>query len=202
MLAFDPARFSCTALGRTLGEYTFFRYYPSEMLHLSVRERSVVIGCMEDIHREAERKEDHFSRRVLSGLITLLLDHCVRFYERQFITRSLTCRSQLAAYEVLLTRWIESGKLRAEGLPSEPFCADSLALSPDYFRSLLQFETGKTHTEYMQAKRVETARQLLSDADSPVSEIASLLGFPSEQCFNRFFKKVTGCLPDEYRHVC
>lgn len=199
LLAFDPARFRCTACGCALGEYAFFHYDPCEMLHLSAGERRIAVGCMADIRRESDRKADTFSCRVLARQIGLLLDHCTRFYERQFITRSLVGRSLLARYESFLARWIGEGNLRTQGLPPEPACAADLGLSTAYFRSLLQFETGLTPTEYVQRKRIETARLLLSEAGLPVCEIASLLGFPSEQCFSRFLKKVTGLSLSEYR---
>lgn len=199
MVAFDPVRFGCTSLGCVVGDYPFFGYYPAEMLHLSASERRTVCCCLEDIRREACLQEDSFSCRVLAHRIGLLLDHCIRFYERQFITRSLFNESLLLRYDRLVIQWIESGKLRTEGFPSESFCAGNLELSSAYFRSLLHFETGNSHAEYMQAKRIETAGRLLSAGDQPVDEIASLLGFASAVCFSRFFKKVTGFRPEEYR---
>lgn len=194
-LAFDPACFRCTGLDRTVGEYAFFRYRPAEMLHLAACEKRIVADCMEDIRREIMRKEDLFSCRVQAQQIRLLLDHCTRMYERQFITREQANRPQLARYEAFVTRWIESGRLCTDGEPSKELCAAETGLSPAYLGSLLQFEKGYDHPECVQILRIETAKRLLDTAGMPVCEVARLLGFPSERCFSRFFKKVTGCLP-------
>lgn len=201
MLAFDPARFRCTALDRAVGEYAFFDYLPREMLHLAACEERIVARCMEDIAREAAFRKDYYSCRLLSQQIRLLLDHCVRMYERQFVTREEDNRRRLAAYGAFVKCWIESGRLQTDGTPSETLCAARAGISPAYLRSLLQFETGCGHARYVEARRIETAKRLLRKADSPVAEIAARLGFPSEGCFSRFFRKITGTPPGEYRRI-
>lgn len=192
-LAFDPVRFRCTGLDRTVGEYAFFRYLPAEMLHLAACETRIVTDCMEDIRRETLRREDLFSCRVQAQQIGLLLDHCARMYERQFITRELAARPLLTRYETFVTRWIESGRLGTDGEPSDELCSAETGLSPAYLGSLLRFEKGYGHAEYVQFLRLETARRLLDKAGRPAAEVARLLGFPSERCFRLFYRKVTGC---------
>lgn len=201
-VAFDPDYLTFTEQTSLMSNYPFFRYYPSEMLHLSASERRVILRCMENIHGEITRREDSLTRRVLSRQVGLLLDQCVRFYERQFITRCDICSRLVSRYATFVTRWIEDGKLPTHGAPSLSGCAELLGLSPAYFVNLLQFGTGKSHEEYVQGMRIEIAKRLVSKECKRPYEIAALLGFPSEKCFSRFFQKFAGCLPEEYSRIC
>lgn len=199
MVAFDPAQFRCTGLDRAMDDYAFFDYLPSEMLHVAACERRIVVACMQDIARESACREDFCSCRLLSQQLRLLLDHCTRMYERQFVTREPFHRPLLARYEAFVTRWIESGRMQSEGAPSAALCAAQAGLSEAYLGSLLQFETGYTHAAFVEQRRLETAKRLLGAADRPVGEIAAQLGFASEACFCRYFRKITGLPPRQYR---
>ena len=91
--------------------------------------------------------------------IELLLDYCVRFYDRQFITRDNVHQGILQRFENLLNDYLASEKPQTLGLPSVAFCADGLNLSPNYFGDLVKKETGKTAMEYIQAKLIDTAKE-------------------------------------------
>ena len=53
----------------------------------------------------------------------------------------------------------------------------------------------------VQQKKAETAAQLLTSTDLPISEIAESLGFISPFYFSNFFKKRTGMTPSTYRNI-
>ena len=53
--------------------------------------------------------------------------------------------------------------------------------------------------QFIQKKKSDTAAQLLTSTDLPVSEIADSLGFNNPFYFSSFFKKRTGRSPLEYR---
>lgn len=86
-----------------------------------------------------------------------------------------------------------------EGLPSVKFCADRLHLSANYFGDLVKKETGRTAREHIQSKLIDVAKERIFDTRRSVSEIAYEMGFCYPQHFTRFFKKVTGLTPKEYR---
>ena len=86
-LCFHPDLIRGTNLGRTIKEYTFFSYEVNEALHLSERERHTFIDCLQNIQEELQHSVDRMSKRLIANHIELLLNYCLRFYERQFITR-------------------------------------------------------------------------------------------------------------------
>lgn len=58
-----------------------------EALHLSLQEQNAVMDCFAKIKGEIQRPIDKHSKRVIVATIELLLSYCIRFYDRQFITR-------------------------------------------------------------------------------------------------------------------
>lgn len=198
-LVFHPDLIRGTSLGQHIREYTFFSYEVNEALHLSERERELVIDCMRKIRHELEHAIDRHSRRLITINIEMLLDYCLRFYERQFITRSHVNRDIVSRFEHLLDDYFADGRAQQEGLPTVKFCAEALFLSPNYFGDLIKKETGKTAQEYIQLKLIETAKDRLLDPARTVGQVAYELGFQYPQHFTRLFKKVTGQTPNEYR---
>ncbi len=130
-----------------------------------------------------------------------MLNHCVRFYDRQFVTRELPNRDLLARFEQLLADYFHSDKPHEIGLPSVQYCAGELCLSPNYFGDLIKKTTGKSAQEYIQNIVVSQVKGQLADTDKSISEIAYDLGFKYPHHLSRLFKKVVGQSPNAYREM-
>lgn len=199
LLTFHPDLLFRTSLKNHIKNYTFFAYHKEEALHLSQRETTKIICCLENIEDELRHPIDTYSSTILSHHIELLLDYCTRYYERQFITRENKNKIIFEKMERFLNQYIDSGKLREGTLPTSELCAENLGLSTAYFNDLIKFETGNTFQEYFQFKRLETARKmLLKGKDTPYS-IACQLGYSNIGYFNLIFKKIMGTSPIEYK---
>ncbi|NCD72075.1 helix-turn-helix domain-containing protein [Mucilaginibacter agri] len=198
-LVFHPDLIHGTSLGKRIHEYSFFGYQSNEALHLSERERNIVLDCFSKIDYELERGVDKHSKRLIVSNIELFLDYSVRFYERQFITRDHVLQGVIERFEKLLNDFFSSGKPQTIGLPSVAYCADELNLSANYFGDLVKKETGKTAQEYIQFKLIDLAKEKIFDGDKTVNQVALELGFKYPQHFSRLFKKRVGKTPQEYR---
>ena len=198
-LCFHPDLIHGTSLGSHIKEYTYFSYQVTEALHLSLKEREIFVDCLEKIRHELEHAIDRMSRRLIATNIELLLDYCLRFYERQFITREHVNSDLLVRFESLLHNYFESGRARIEGLPTVKWCASELCLSPNYFGDLIKKETGKTAQEHIQLKLIAIAKEMVLNPKLSISQVAYELGFQYPQHFTRTFKKVTGMSPNEYK---
>lgn len=198
-LLFHPDLIRGTSLGRIIKEYTFFSYESNEALHLSERERQIIIDCLNKIDHELQQSIDKHSKRLIASNIELLLNYCLRFYDRQFITRSLVNKDILTRFENLLDSYLNSDLAKTLGLPTVKYCADELHLSANYFGDLIKKETGKSPQEYIQFKLIDLAKDRIFDTTKTVSEIAYELGFKHPQHFSRMFKKSTGYTPNEYK---
>lgn len=190
-----------SSLGRHIQDYSFFGYQSNEALHLSERERKIILDCFSKIQYELEHAIDKHSKRLIIANIELFLDYCIRFYDRQFITRDNSHKGIIERFENLLNDFYQSDKPQKIGLPSVAWCAAELHLSANYFGDLVKKETGKTAQEYIQMKVMDAAKEKISDHSKPVGEIAVELGFKYPQHFTRLFKQKTGMSPNEYRHL-
>jgi len=198
-LLFHPDLIRGTSLGQHIKEYTFFSYEVNEALHLSEKERQVVLDCLDKIQFELSHAIDKHSKTLIVTNIELLLNYCIRFYDRQFITRDNVNKDILVRFERLLDDYFQSDKPQTIGLPSVGYCADQLHLSANYLGDLIKKESGKTAQEHLQLKLMDIAKEKVFDTGKSVSEIAYELGFKYPQHFSRLFKKSTGFSPNEYR---
>ena len=198
-LLFHPDFLHRTSLGQKMKQYSFFSYASNEALHLSTEERIILQDYMEKIVRELQHPIDKFSKSLIVSNIEVLLNYCMRFYERQFITREEMNHDALARFERLLDDYLYSGTATREGIPTVKYFADKICLSPNYFGDLVKQETGKTAQEYIQLKMIEIAKDAILDPNLNTKQISDMLGFQYPQHFLRFFKKQAGCTPKEYR---
>lgn len=198
-LIFHPDLIHGTLLGKHIQHYTFFSYQSNEALHLSERERKIVLECFAKIQYELEHAVDKHTSELIISNIELFLKYCVRFYDRQFITRVKVNKGILERFETLLNEYYQSDKPQTIGLPSVAYCANELHLSAGYFGDLIKKETGTTAQEYIQAKVINVAKEKIFDVNKSLSEIAYELGFKYPQHFTRLFKQRVGQLPNEYR---
>ncbi|ADV43501.1 AraC family transcriptional regulator [Bacteroides helcogenes] len=200
-LVFHPDLLRGTPLARMMNSYTFFSYESNEALHLSEQERRIILECLHNIEEELQHSIDKHSKSLIVNNIELLLNYCMRFYDRQFITRSNVNKDILTKFEHILNDYFQSDKPQDIGLPSVQYCAEQLHLSPNYFGDLIKKETGNSPQEHIQLKLIDTAKEKIFDPSKTISEIAYELGFKYPQHFTRLFKKVVGCAPNEYRQT-
>lgn len=198
-LVFHPDLIRGTHLGKHINEYDFFSYDSNEALHVSDAEREIVVECFRKIQYELAHAIDKHSRTLIVSNIELFLNYCVRFYDRQFVTREHINKDVLTGFESLLNEYFQSDKPQILGLPSVTYCAEQLNLSPKYFGDLIKKEAGKTAQEFIQLKLIDTAKEKIFDTKKSISEVAYDLGFKYPAHFSRMFKKRVGYSPNEYR---
>ena len=198
-LTFHPDFIKGTSLGKKIAEYGFFSYDVTEALHISKRERQIVLECFRKIKEELQRNIDKHTVNVIVSNIELLLNYCLRFYDRQFITRAHLNKDILTRFEGLLKKFYESELPKSLGLPTVWYCANELNLSANYFGDLVKKETGKTALEYIQEKVIDLAKERIFDRSKSISEIAFEMGYKYPQHFTRLFRQRVGMSPQEYR---
>lgn len=199
VLIFHPDLIHGTALGKNIHDYKFFSYQMNEALHLSEKERQIVLDCFEKIQFELGQTIDKHSKKLIASNIELFLNYCDRFYDRQFITRDTVNKGILERFEQLINNYFTSDKPQNIGLPSVAYCAEQLNLSANYFGDLIKKESGISAQEYIQSKLIDIAKERIFDMNKSISEIAYELGFRYPQHFTRLFKQKTGMSPVEYR---
>ena len=197
-LVFHPDLLSRTQLGRNISRYEFFDYTSNEALHLSCGEIEIFRGVLDMIAQELHRSIDKHSRELIVSNIELLLNYCLRFYDRQFITREEINHGVVKKFLTLLDEYIND-KAEYEGLPTVAYFADKCFLSTGYFGTLVKTETGRTAKDIINDRVLAKAKELLQSETITITEVSQRIGFEYPQHFVRFFKSLTGKTPSQWR---
>ncbi|MBO4597671.1 MAG: AraC family transcriptional regulator [Bacteroidaceae bacterium] len=199
-LIFHPDFLARTNLGKQMSRYEFFSYTSNEALHLSAAEVEIFRGVLGMIQQELKHAIDKHSRELIVSNIELLLNYCLRFYDRQFITREEINHSVVQKFEQLLKEYIQTSAEK-NGLPTVAYFADKCNLSTGYFGELVKTETGRTAKDFISSRILSAAKEYLSSDLMTVTQISTRLGFEYPQHFVRFFKRYTGMTPSDFKKV-
>lgn len=188
-----------TTLAKKVLHYEFFGYGVHESLFLSQKEEDQMVSILKNIQNEYQSNIDKFSQKIVVAQLELLLNYAERFYERQFITRTISNHEIVSRLESLLTDYFKDESLIEKGLPTVQWVADALHRSPNYLSSLLKSQTGQSTQQHIHDKLISKAKEQLSSTTLSVSEIAYSLGFERHTSFTKLFKSKTQMSPMEFR---
>lgn len=198
-LLFHPDLLHNSNLATKMNTYNFFSYESNEALHLSNKEKVFVAGVIEQIKGEIAQNLDQHSQKLIVSNLELFLNYALRFYDRQFFTRTKVNSDYVTSFEKALNQYFENGQAKIHGIPTAVYFGEQLNLSPNYLSDLLKRETRKGIKEYTDEYLIAKAKILLLNSTISVSELAYELGFDYPQSFTRLFRKKTGHSPKDFR---
>ena len=199
-VVFHPDFLARTSLAKQMLRYGFFSYTSMEALHLSSQEVDIFRNVVEMIRQELSHAIDKHTKELIVSNIELLLNYCLRFYDRQFITREEINHSVVQKFESLLYEYLRNNAAE-QGLPSVSYFADKCCLSTGYFGELVKAETGQNARDFISGHIIAASKELLNDGTLSINQVSNRLGFDYPQHFSRFFKRHTGKTPGEYRKI-
>ena len=196
-LLFHPDFLHGTSLEKEMRSFSFFDYNVNEALHTSSEEFEILASFMRRIKQELEGNRDGMQDAIIVDYISLLLNYCKRFYERQFLTRKIANADTLQRFHAVLEAYYTQENPFQSGLPTVAYCADQLCMSAGYLGDLVRRHTGDTAINYIHRFILQKAKSLLS-AGKTITEVAYDLGFAYPQHLSRLFKKKEGISPSQY----
>lgn len=154
VLMFHRDLLAGTPLQALMSKYSFFDYSTNEALFPTSREKTLLVDIFGKIADELHPfwGEDEFrknkmddnllcskiDREVVVDYIKLVLDICLRAYDRQFESLPAINNDILARFEKLCEAYYESDLPRKEGLLTVQYCADKLCYSVNYLSDLIR----------------------------------------------------------------
>lgn len=188
-----------TPLAKKIKQYEFFNYATNEALFVSENEKEIIDQIIQNIKQESLRSIDKFTHEIMIAQLEAILAYSDRFYQRQFVTRSMANHQILDKLNDLLNEYFDRNTIRKNGLPTVAYVAEQLNISSHYLSGVLRSVTGLNTQQHIHLKLIEKAKELLSTTHLTVSEIAYILGFEQMQSFSKLFKAKTNVSPLEFR---
>lgn len=138
-----------------------------------------------------EKKPDY--ETVCNGLLQVLLVYISRRQNLSMISNSTFRLSKECA---LAKRYIDMNY-------SKPITLDELAavsnINKYYLVHSFTEYMGQSPINYLNEKRLEASKELLTSSNLSIAQVASSAGFSSQSYFSQIFKKKTGITPQQYR---
>ena len=106
---------------------------------------------------------------------------------------------QKSKQELLLERFFDCVQNHYKRERSVDFYADKLCLTPKYLSTVIRQTSGKTAGEWIDEYVVLEAKALLKSTNMTIQQISDELNFPSQSFFGKYFKRIVGMSPKEYR---
>jgi len=103
--------------------------------------------------------------------------------------------------EVLLERFLDFVQKHFREERSAEFYADKMCLTPKYLSTLIRQSSGKTAGEWIDQYVILEAKALLKSTNMTIQQISDELNFPSQSFFGKYFKRLAGVSPKEYRKI-
>ena len=101
--------------------------------------------------------------------------------------------------ELLFEKFLEDVKSYYRINRTLPFYAGKLGVSVTYLTELVKEKHGMTAADYIDKHTVTECMALLNSTQLSINQISRSMNFPSPSVFGKFFKRMTGISPTEYR---
>lgn len=137
-----------------------------------------------------------FPRDMVRSLISALF-HQINIYRMREISEE---SGRLTRQEEVFNRFLSLVNKYAIHERSVVFYADRLYLTSRYLSTLIKQTSGRTVMDWVNEAVVQEAKLLLRHSDKLVYQIADELNFPNASFFCKYFRRLTGKTPHEYRH--
>lgn len=199
ILVFNKDLLRDTLLQNRIEEYPFFSNQNDNIIPLHAPERDMIYNCMLSINEEIHHPEDKYTSHILASGIAVLLNICMRFYERQIQKPKNMAMNIILRLNNILDRYIHTPAGINKEVPTVASCASELGISANYLGDVVRNSTKISAHRYIHRTIVNEAKRLLEYTNMSIGQIAYHLGFKYPHHLTRIFKNDTGSTPGQYR---
>ncbi|WP_114750642.1 AraC family transcriptional regulator [Pleomorphovibrio marinus] len=174
----------------------FFAEEAEPILALTEEEEKTVLNYFKAIHKKDSAIDTPHKMEIVKGLLHALLFELKAIFgkESSGSPRPISNRREYLFFEFTKLLNLYYGSEH-----SVRFYADQLHITPGYLGELVKAKTGVSPLVLIHKKILMEAKALLKNTDESIEQVSYLLNFNELAGFSRFFKKLTGISPAEFR---
>lgn len=139
--------------------------------------------------------DEPFSKSTVQALISAFF-HQIEYFQGNRVEGKVRSKTR---QEELFGRFIDLVNINAVRERRVSFYAGALCVTPHYLSTLIHEVSGRTVMDWVNEAVVQEAKLMLCHTDKLVYQIADELHFPNPSFFCKFFRRITGKSPNEYR---
>jgi AraC-like DNA-binding protein len=139
-------------------------------------------------------EEDIPVRREIAKHLTLAF-----YYTMTYQSHILSGNRQPSGQNMLFDRFIDLVQNNYREQRNVGFYAGRLCLTPKYLSKVIENSSGAPAGEWIDRYVILEAKTLLRSTDMNIRQISDKLNFPSQSFFGKYFKRIAGVSPKEYR---
>ena len=147
-----------------------------------------------DLLKKTCEVEDLSIRKEIVKHLTLAF-----YYTLTYQLQILSCNAQGSKECVLLERFLNLVQENFREQRTVGFYADRLCLTPRYLSKVIKDNSGASASEWIDSYVSLEIKTLLKSTNMTILQISDELNFPSQSFFGKYFKRLVGMSPKEYR---
>jgi AraC-like DNA-binding protein len=172
-------------------------------LHLSVRDNPAISlddealqGMISyfDMLKRVIQVEDHPYRLEVARHLTLAF-----FYGAGAVFHKLADKPKMSHHETLVDKYLTLVQKHFKEQRGLEFYADKLCVTAKHLSKVVKATSGKASNDWIDEHVVLEAKALIKSTNMTVEQISEALNFPSQSFFGKYFKRVTGMSPRDYK---
>jgi len=156
------------------------------------------VAFVEDIVTKIDteyKTKSNWQNGMLMAYMQVLLIYLSRLYTEQFSS------SETYPDRQLLKKYLAKIDEEYKEVHEVACYADMLNISAGHLSEVVKEQSGKSAITHIHERIVLEAKRLLFHTESSMKEVSFQLGFEDASYFNRFFKRITGSTPLDYRNT-
>lgn len=176
-----------------INDFPYLKITENTSLALTEEEYKTLLFDLERM--ESVFKNPHpYQERMLEGMLVSLLYYCRAIFERNKTFENKLSRAQVITnkFESLVDKMYVDTKNVAD-------YAKELNITPNHLTTTLKKHTGKSAKDLINERLLMESKNLLKYSGLDVAEIAYRLNFHEPTHFTRFFRKLSGTTPNQFR---
>lgn len=184
-----------------------------ELLQLAIGNQvpEALDGHLRDFNLHLQEDESHFydqlhsllashSLQAGSSQVTLHLVSALLWYVNHLWSlHEKSVRNNQSREQRLFTDFIQLVSRYAPEHHTIDFYASSLCLTPRYLSTMIKQVSGKSAKQWIDDSLVTRIKIALKHSDKPIADITDEMNFPNQSFLTKFFKRMTGMTPSEFR---